>query len=139
MTTEPFAAYTPAESHRKLVRGKIPAIIRESGEEPITYIADGPERGQLFREKLVEEVLEFLEAGSPEEAIDVIQVVRDWVWVEKGISPDELERLRIAKAEDRGDFVEGVVWCGNLPPAPEDGHGEVPDTTTVGSVEQPRT
>ncbi|MFJ3311112.1 nucleoside triphosphate pyrophosphohydrolase, partial [Streptomyces sp. NPDC086549] len=63
----------------KLVRDGIPQIIREGGAEPVVYTA-GPEeyRGRL-RDKLGEEVAEFLtadEAAAPGELADVLEAVR---------------------------------------------------------------
>jgi hypothetical protein len=31
-----------------------------------------------------------------------------------GLEPGGLEKLRVAKAAERGSFSERIVWCGNL-------------------------
>lgn len=49
-------------SDGKLVRDRIPDIIRANGEEPITYQADPAEYRRRLRDKLLEEVDEFLTA-----------------------------------------------------------------------------
>ena len=92
----------------KLVRDRIPEIIRENDETPVTHAADGAEFRERLREKLCEEAAEFRESGDSEELADVLAVlaaIRD----AEGIADAELERLREAKAEERGGFEEGVV------------------------------
>ena len=59
----------------KLVRDKIPQIIRETGAEPLVRVADEAEYVQLLRRKLLEEVGEFLDSGATEELADILEVV----------------------------------------------------------------
>jgi len=99
----------------KLVRDRIPQIIRGDGAEPVTYTA-GPEeyRGRL-RDKLGEEVAEFLasdERSAPEELADVLEVVRALA-ADLGLDADQLEKIREAKASERGGFADRTVWTGN--------------------------
>lgn len=61
-----------------MVRDRILQIIREDGAEPVTYIAGAEEYRNCLRDKLGEEVTEFLEADdakAPEELADVLEVV----------------------------------------------------------------
>jgi predicted house-cleaning noncanonical NTP pyrophosphatase (MazG superfamily) len=98
----------------KLVRDLIPEIIRAKGEEPITYRADAAEYRRRLREKLAEEVDEFLTADdedAPEELADVLEVVYALA-ADLGISRDQLEKLRQDKAAARGAFVNRIVWSG---------------------------
>src|SRR5713226_85246 len=63
----------------KLVRDKIPDIIRSKGAEPIIRVADGSEYQFLLRSKLVEEVEEFLASDDdPEELADILQMLLHW-------------------------------------------------------------
>ncbi|MFF3691071.1 nucleoside triphosphate pyrophosphohydrolase [Streptomyces sp. NPDC002187] len=69
----------PYSRHGKLVRDRIPQIIREDGAEPVTYTAGREEYRGRLRDKLGEEVAEFLEAdedSAPEELADVLEVAR---------------------------------------------------------------
>src|SRR5690349_17637751 len=100
---------------RKLVRDRMPEIIRAKGEVPIVYQAEPDEYRRRLRDKLVEEVGEFLDEGEGEreaaleELADVLEVVHALA-VELGSSAEEVERIRSAKAAERGAFAERVVW-----------------------------
>jgi predicted house-cleaning noncanonical NTP pyrophosphatase (MazG superfamily) len=98
----------------KLVRDKIPEIIRGTGEEPMTRVANIAEYKELLRAKLAEEVGEFLASeGDPEELVDILEVV---MALADGLGVDrmQLEKLRAKKAADRGGFSQKIVWSGNL-------------------------
>jgi predicted house-cleaning noncanonical NTP pyrophosphatase (MazG superfamily) len=100
----------------KLIRDKVPQIIRVQGVEPIVRIAGDAEYRQLLRAKLVEEAEEVAtadDAHTPEELADVIEVVLALA-ADLGIDADGLEKLRAAKAAERGSFTERIVWRGNL-------------------------
>ena len=99
----------------KLVRDKIPQIIRSKGLQPITYVADVDEYGVRLRDKLAEEVDEFIASDDdPEELVDILEVL--YALAENaGISREQLERLRAAKAVERGAFTGRIIWCGNRP------------------------
>ncbi|MET9109693.1 nucleoside triphosphate pyrophosphohydrolase [Streptomyces zhihengii] len=99
----------------KLVRDRIPQIIREDGAEPVTYTASSQEYRDRLRDKLCEEAAEVLEADddrAPEELADVLEVVRALA-ADLGIDTDQLEKLREAKANERGGFSDRIVWTGN--------------------------
>ena len=55
----------------KLVRDKIPEIIRENGKEPIIHIADNKEYWEKLKSKLKEEVDEYFINDSEEELADI--------------------------------------------------------------------
>ena len=59
----------------KLVRDLVPQIILKSGWIPVFRIAELPEYKQLLRQKLSEEVEEFLESEPIEEIADIIEVL----------------------------------------------------------------
>ena len=99
----------------KLVRDKIPQLIRSTGAEPSIRIARPAEYSRLLRDKLAEEVLEFL--GSDDdlsELADVLEVVLA-LTRDLGYSPGHLEQLRIRKAAERGSFTSRYIWYGNAP------------------------
>jgi predicted house-cleaning noncanonical NTP pyrophosphatase (MazG superfamily) len=101
----------------KLVRDKIPQIIRGKGLEPVTYVASAQEYATRLRDKLTEEVAEFLDSDSdPEELADVLEVVYALAGL-AGTDPQHLEKLRAAKADERGGFADRIIWTGNQPAA----------------------
>lgn len=98
----------------KLVRDRIPEIIRANGAEPVSYRADSAEYRRRLREKLVEELDEFLTAGDEdafEELADVLEVVYAIV-ADLGTDEAQLDSIREAKATKRGRFAERIVWTG---------------------------
>ncbi|MEV4436717.1 nucleoside triphosphate pyrophosphohydrolase [Streptomyces sp. NPDC049585] len=107
------------DSSGKLVRDRIPEIIRAEGREPITYVASPIEYRRRLREKLTEEVAEFLsadDAAAPGELADILEVVRALA-TNLGIDAEALEELRRAKYWERGGFTRRIVWTGNRPSA----------------------
>lgn len=94
--------------YNKLVRDKIPDIIRKKGTIPITHIADPDEYRQKLKEKLVEEVEEFQSESTLEEYIDVLEVLAA-IAREKGFTDAEIERVRQKKATERGLFQERII------------------------------
>ena len=108
----------------KLVRDRIPHIIRARGADPITRIAAPAEYRALLFAKLAEEAAELSEATSgldprhvAEEAADVLEVVYA-IAAKSGVDREQLEKVRAAKAEQRGGFADRIVWCGNRPATP---------------------
>lgn len=103
-------------SQGKLVRDKVPQIIRARGLEPVIYVADAGEYATRLRDKLTEEVAEFLASDSdPEELADVLEVVYALAGL-AGTGPQQLEKLRAAKADERGGFCDRIIWTGNQEP-----------------------
>jgi predicted house-cleaning noncanonical NTP pyrophosphatase (MazG superfamily) len=102
-------------SQGKLVRDRIPEIIRAEGLDPVIYTADAEEYGTRLRDKLREEVAEFIASDNdPEELADILEVL--YALAEQmGTSRQQLEELRAAKAEKRGGFAERIIWTGNRP------------------------
>ncbi|MGA9401833.1 nucleoside triphosphate pyrophosphohydrolase [Haladaptatus sp.] len=96
------------QTYDKLVRDRIPVIIEENDERPVTHIADEGEYERRLAEKLDEEVTEFHESGESAELADVLEVVYALA-DSNGLTRAELERIRAEKADERGGFTDGVV------------------------------
>jgi predicted house-cleaning noncanonical NTP pyrophosphatase (MazG superfamily) len=108
---------TVAMRDGKLVRDKIPQIIRSKGLEPVIYQASTEEYANRLRDKLREEVDEFLASDDdPEELADILEVLYALAG-RAGTDQQQLEKLRAAKASKRGGFVDRIIWSGNRPEA----------------------
>jgi predicted house-cleaning noncanonical NTP pyrophosphatase (MazG superfamily) len=92
----------------KLVRDKIPEIIRAKGGKPITHIAEASEYWQKLKAKLLEEFREFEQDESPEEFADLLEVI-DAIAEYKGFDRAEIDGIRSNKAEERGRFKDRVI------------------------------
>ena len=91
----------------KLVRDKIPDVIRKAGKLPITDIMSQDDMTAALNRKLLEEAQEYIESGSVEEMADVLEVLHG-IAFHKGITWDEVESARIYKHEERGGFEKGI-------------------------------
>lgn len=94
--------------YNKLVRDKIPEVIRGSGKKCEVSVVIGKEKTELLEKKLMEEVNEFLEAKNLEELADVMEVLVGLA-EDLGYSEDQLMKVRTEKLEERGGFKEGIV------------------------------
>lgn len=92
----------------KLVRDKIPEIIKADGRECDILTASKEEKYRLLEAKLQEEVNEFLEAKNLEELADVMEVLFGLA-ESLGYSEEELLKARNKKLKERGGFKEGIV------------------------------
>jgi len=94
--------------YNKLVRDKIPEIIKKNDKKFDSHIAKEKEYLKLLEAKLMEEVNEFLEDKTLEELADIIEVVVAFS-KELGYSENDLFEVRKKKALDRGAFNERIV------------------------------
>ncbi|QKG27388.1 nucleoside triphosphate pyrophosphohydrolase [Actinomadura verrucosospora] len=92
----------------KLVRDRIPDLIRSTGRRPETRVADRGEYVSLLRAKLYEEAGEYVASGDPAELADVLEVVHALAALH-GMTPDDLEASRSAKYTERGGFSDHTV------------------------------
>ena len=97
--------------YNKLVRDKIPQIIKASGKSPTTKILNEKEYITELRKKSQEELEEYLTAETDQEALeelaDLLEIIHNLAKVH-GSSIDEVEKLRAEKAEKRGGFSDKV-------------------------------
>ena len=92
----------------KLVRDRIPEVIRERGGTPIIHIAQHEEYRIKLQEKLQEEVKEFIQDGHDEELADIVEVVYA-ICEYRGIDREQLETLRKEKLKKRGGFSGRII------------------------------
>ncbi|MFP4514444.1 MAG: hypothetical protein ACLFNO_00320 [Parcubacteria group bacterium] len=94
--------------YNKLVRDKIPQIIKSKKIALIVHIASDEEYKQKLRAKLQEEVNEFFEDSNEEELADILEVVYalcDFYNFDK----KKLEQIRKDKLKKRGGFKDRII------------------------------
>ncbi len=96
----------------KLVRDKIPQIIKDDGKCPIIRTLSTEEYLKELDIKLNEEVAEYQADKSIEEMADVLEVLCA-ICEARGHSLEELEQVRKEKSDKRGAFKERIYWEGN--------------------------
>ncbi len=96
----------------KLVRDKIPQIIKEDGKIPITRLLNNEEYINELDIKLNEEVQEYQVEKSIEEMADVLEVLFA-ICEARGYTIDELMKVRNEKKDKRGAFREKIYWEAN--------------------------
>ena len=94
--------------YHKLVRDRIPDIIRGSGKTCVFRTLDDAEYLEKLEEKLQEELAEYLESKSMEELADLMGVMAA-VAKARGSSLAEVDELRRVKAAARGGFDARVL------------------------------
>ncbi len=92
----------------KLVRDNIPDIIVAQGRTPVVMALSDAEFKERLQKKLLEETQEYLESGEIEELADILEVLYALA-VEQGVTPDELENIRLKKREKRGGFTKRLL------------------------------
>ncbi|MBE6846157.1 MAG: phosphoribosyl-ATP pyrophosphohydrolase [Ruminococcus sp.] len=93
--------------YNKLVRDNIPDIIKNSGKTPHCRILSNEEYLSELDRKLNEECKEYQTDKSLEELADMLEVIYA-ITEARGCSINELEQLRIQKAEKRGAFKKRI-------------------------------
>jgi len=92
----------------KLVRDGIPRIIEESGRTCEYYIADDEEYRARLYEKMHEELNEFIENPSYEEAADIWEVLRA-LCLEHALCMEVVENVAMDKRETTGGFYDKII------------------------------
>ncbi|WP_110926719.1 nucleoside triphosphate pyrophosphohydrolase [Bacillus massiliglaciei] len=97
--------------HNKLVRDRIPEIIERTGKKFTTRVLDDQEYIQELKKKSFEELQEYMETETKEDAMeelaDVLEIIHALAEYH-GSSMDEVEKIRQEKAAKRGGFKEKI-------------------------------
>ena len=94
--------------YNKLVRDRIPEIIRASGKTCTTEILSAEEYLRMVDAKLDEELAEYHEDQNIEELADLLEVIRAAA-IARGYTIEDLERVRAEKATKRGGFEKRIL------------------------------
>ena len=95
-------------SYHKLVRDKIPQIIRAQGKTCVTEILSEEAYLQMVDAKLQEELTEYQESKSLEELADLLEVMEAAVKA-RGYTWEELTAVRDEKRQKRGGFADRIL------------------------------
>lgn len=95
-------------TYNKLVRDKIPEIIKKDDKTVITEILSNSEYIKLLDEKLNEECAEYQRSKEIEELADILEVIYA-IAKSKDVSVQELERIRKDKVDKHGGFDKKIL------------------------------
>lgn len=93
--------------YNKLVRDKIPDIIRQQGEQPVVRILEDDVYTHCLEGKLDEEVAEYHRDKNIEELADILEVIFALA-DDLGASREELMNVYQKKNENRGGFAKRI-------------------------------
>ena len=94
--------------YNKLIRDKIPEIMRNAGKEFKLRLATDDEYDLLLKKKLIEECYEYYKSGEAEELADIIEVIIA-ILTNNNMTYNELEIIRLNKMWERGSFTKKIV------------------------------
>ena len=89
--------------YNKAIRDKIPEIIQKDGHSCNVETLSDEKFLEQLEKKLSEELAEYQNDKNPEELADILEVIYRVAQL-KGVSKEELEKVRIKKSEQRGGF-----------------------------------
>ena len=92
--------------HHKLVRDRIPEIIRAAGQDCATRVLTDTEYVPALLAKALEEVRELAEAAPAERIVELgdVREVLDALMAAWGIDEGEVARIQAERREERGGF-----------------------------------
>ena len=91
----------------KAIRDKIPEIIEKDGFSCNVETMSDEKFLVEMEKKLSEEVVEYQNSKNPEELADILEVIYRIAKL-KGISKEQLEKIRLNKVEKRGAFEDNL-------------------------------
>ncbi|MBT2582819.1 nucleoside triphosphate pyrophosphohydrolase [Planococcus sp. ISL-109] len=97
--------------YNKLVRDKIPQVIENQGLQFETRILSEEEYQTEVTKKLTEELREFEETNNPKDAVEELADILELIHAAaelNGASFEQVEEVRVKKAEKRGGFKERI-------------------------------
>ncbi|QUW27446.1 nucleoside triphosphate pyrophosphohydrolase [Bacillus cereus] len=98
-------------TYNKLIRNKIPQIIKANGKTPTTKILPKDEYIKELCKKTQEELTEYIEAKTKpdklEELSDLLELINALA-EQEGSTLEEINNIRKKKAEERGGFSDRV-------------------------------
>lgn len=95
------------KTFNKLVRDKIPEIIKSEGRKVETRILSDEEYRTELNKKLLEEVNEYIEDNNIEELADITEVIYG-ILSSMGKRPKDLENVRKEKELKNGSFSKRI-------------------------------
>lgn len=93
------------KTYNKLVRDKIPEIIKSEGRVTKTRILNDEEYRRELNKKLQEEVKEYIEDNNVEELADIVEVIYG-ILDSMDVSIEDFEKIRKEKVYKKGAFQE---------------------------------
>ena len=93
--------------YNKAIRDKIPEIIHKDGHSCNVETLSDEKFLEHLEKKLSEEVAEYQNDKNSEELADILEVIYRIAQL-KGVSKEELEKIRIKKSEERGGFEKNL-------------------------------
>ena len=97
-----------AKTYYKLVRDRIPAIIKADGKICVYETLSDEDYLSHLDQKLNEELAEYQESKSLEELADLLEVMQAVVKA-RGWTLEELEKVRADKTTKRGGFEKKIL------------------------------
>ena len=93
--------------YNKAIRDKIPEIIQKDGHSCNVKTLSDEKFLEHLEKKLSEEVAEYQNDKNSEELADILEVIYRVAQL-RGVSKEELEKIRIKKSEERGGFEKNL-------------------------------
>ncbi|NOY15097.1 MAG: nucleoside triphosphate pyrophosphohydrolase [bacterium] len=97
-----------AKKLNKLVRDNVPEILDGKRLKYSVHVADDQEYWEKLKEKLKEEVDEYLAGENEAELADVLEVFEAIIRFKK-INLQELNKVKLAKAKQKGGFGKRII------------------------------